>query len=225
MVNEAIILAAGEGSGFWPVTNQLPKTLIEVMNEPLLYHQLGWLCRWRIERAIIALQAKHLEAFMRRIEKGVPYPIDIIVSVDKEPPGSAGSVHSALKYVRNDSFLVLNCDDITNIDIEDLSKMPPPVICIAPYRLRFGVVVTEGDRVLSFNEKPVLPYYTNCGWYLMSKSVSFPERGSFEYDLLPELARQGVLRAYRHEGMWWTVNTWREKYQMEKEWENKGPRW
>lgn len=226
-VTETVILAAGESMGFWPTSLSKPKTLIEIDKKPLLYHQLDWLCQWGINRVIIALQRKHYDATYTALKDGVPYPVSVELVCDEEPPGSAGSARSALNYIKNEEFLVINCDDITDVDIGALCRVGSPAISITPYRLRFGLVEVEPENnvVKSFGEKPMLKEYTSCGWYLMSKAVEFPERGSFEYDVFPKLVQAGTLKAYKHNGMWWTVNNWREKHELEKVWAGKGPRW
>jgi NDP-sugar pyrophosphorylase family protein len=74
----------------------------------------------------------------------------------------------------------------------------------------FGVVeLDENDRVLGFREAPRLPHWVNAGLYVLGEEAieRLPERGDHEVTTLPELARAGRLAAYRHEGLWLTVNT------------------
>jgi NDP-sugar pyrophosphorylase family protein len=55
----------------------------------------------------------------------------------------------------------------------------------------------------------VLPYWVNCGIYVLGEEAlaRLPERGDHERSTFPELAGEGKLGAFRHEGVWLTVNT------------------
>jgi len=66
--------------------------------------------------------------------------------------------------------------------------------------------------VHGFEEAGVVPYWVNCGIYVLSEEAlaRFPERGDHESSTFPELAAEGTLRAYRHGGVWLTVNTPKE---------------
>ena len=86
-------------------------------------------------------------------------------------------------------------------------------IAVAPLVSQFGVVdVEEDDRVSGFREAPTLPFWVNCGFYILGEEAveRLPERGDHERSTFPELAGEGKLRAHRHEGVWLTVNTPKE---------------
>jgi len=57
-----------------------------------------------------------------------------------------------------------------------------------------------------------VPYWVNCGIYVLSAAAleRFPEKGDHESSTFPELAEEGKLRAFRHTGLWLTVNTPKE---------------
>ena len=73
-------------------------------------------------------------------------------------------------------------------------------------RLRLG---GDDDRVRAFDESPKLPYWVNAGVYVLDDEAlaRLPERGDHEQTTFPELASEGKLFAFRHEGIWLTVNT------------------
>jgi NDP-sugar pyrophosphorylase family protein len=75
---------------------------------------------------------------------------------------------------------------------------------------QFGVVeLADDDRVTGFREAPRLPHWVNAGTYVLDDEAieRLPERGDHEQSTFPELAEEGKLYAYRHEGLWITVNT------------------
>ncbi len=70
----------------------------------------------------------------------------------------------------------------------------------------------DDDVVRGFEEAGVVPYWVNCGNYVLSEEAiaRFPDKGDHESAAFPELAAEGKLRAYRHDGLWLTVNTPKE---------------
>ncbi len=78
-----------------------------------------------------------------------------------------------------------------------------------PLQSPFGVVEIDGDAVTAFREAPQLPHWVSCGVYVLDEEAiaRLPERGDHETTTFPELAAEGRLRAFRHEGTWITVNT------------------
>jgi NDP-sugar pyrophosphorylase family protein len=71
------------------------------------------------------------------------------------------------------------------------------------------VDVGDDDRVTGFREAPKLPPWVNMGLYVLDDEAieRLPERGDHETSTFPELAAEGRLVAFRHEGLWLTVNT------------------
>src|SRR4029079_665862 len=70
----------------------------------------------------------------------------------------------------------------------------------------------DDDVVTGFHEASNVPYWVNCGIYVLSAEAleRFPEKGDHESSTFPELAEEGKLRAFRHTGLWLTVNTPKE---------------
>ena len=83
---------------------------------------------------------------------------------------------------------------------------------VAQPKSQFGVVDVEGTRVTGFREGGRMPFWVSCGLYVLEQEAldRFPERGDHESTTFPELAAEGRLGAFRHEGTWVTVNTPKE---------------
>jgi NDP-sugar pyrophosphorylase family protein len=71
------------------------------------------------------------------------------------------------------------------------------------------VELEDNDRVTGFREAPRLPHWVNAGVYVLGDEAlaRMPERGDHEQSTFPQLAEEGKLFAFRHEGLWITVNT------------------
>jgi len=100
-------------------------------------------------------------------------------------------------------------------------------IVVAQVHSPFGVVdLSDDGTVTGFKEAPKLPHWVNSGVYVLGEEAleRLPERGDHEQSTFPELAAAGRLRAYRHEGVWLTVNTPKDLRHAE-EFMNTHPEW
>ena len=201
---DAIILAGGKGNR---MEYDLPKPLVQVRGKSILVHQLDYLTKFKeIDRIILSLghRADEIIDFIKKDYSAFKIPIEF--SVEKEPIGTGGAIKLALKNLAQSEFvLVLNCDDITDINISDFCTRNENTICVAHPRLPFGLV-EEKNGFAMFREKPVLEEWVNIGWYLFNKNElleALPDAGSLEYDVFPKIN----LRIYKHTGFWRTLNT------------------
>lgn len=205
MIKEAIILCGGSGKRLGEMGKSLPKAMVPIKGKPIIDYQIEWLKSYGITNIVLACGYKH-EIIKEHLKGKVKY------AVEKEPLGTGGAVKNALKFIEGDEFFVLNVDDITDINLNDLAEMGSNTICIGRFRCPAGVVKTEGGIVKEFVEKPLLDVWVSCGVYLLNKKVHFPENGSIEYDVFPNIE----LKAFKHDGKWVTVNTQKDIEDAEK---------
>jgi len=208
---DAIILAGGKGNRMEDV---LPKPLVRVKDKVILAYQLDYLLNSKkIEKIVLSLGYK-AEEIIDYVKINYPdYPIDF--AVEKEPLGTAGAFKLALLKTDSEFVLGLNCDDITNIDLEKLQANNSSTICVAHPRLPFGLI-KEKDGYATFEEKPMLADWVSCGWYLFKKRELvpiLPDQGSLEYDVFPQLK----LKLFKHEGFWRPLNTKKDLIEFEAE--------
>ena len=207
---EAVILSAGEGLRLGAISSILPKCLVKVKGRPLLQYQMDHLRQFGIVKIVVTVQSKH-EGIMRQ-EMGD----SVILSLEDKPCGTAAGLKLALRFIEEETLIVANADDIADIDITGLANIGAPAICIYPARYNFGVVHLDGNKVLSFEEKPALPFYTSLGWYCLSSDTPLPDVGSLERDVFPNLVVRGLLRAHYHGGFWVTINTLKDIKEAEE---------
>ena len=105
-----------------------------------------------------------------------------------------------------------NVDDITDINLKELGELGSDAICLARFRCPAGVVEVEDGVVKGFVEKPLLDTWVSCGVYLLNKDLPLPEKGSIEYEVFPRTK----LKAFKHEGIWVTINTQKDLEEAEK---------
>lgn len=207
---DAILLAGGQGKRLRPLTNEIPKCMIPLNGRPMLQYNLDLLKKFKINRTIVACGYK-----WEKIQE--VYGNSLIYSVEEEPLGTAGAIKLALDKVEGDEFLVINGDDLANLDISKIMKIGSNVTVVSRFHSQFGIAEIKNDKIVKFVEKPLLPdYWANIGTHLLNKKIRFPEKGSFEADVLPKIAQKGELKVYKHPGFWVTVNVQKDVEEAEK---------
>jgi NDP-sugar pyrophosphorylase family protein len=210
---EAIILAGGKAERLGDAAGGRPKSLIEVAGKPLAAYQVGLLAGAGVDRVIVSCAAGQEELFERELGGLGP---DVVAVGEPEPLGRGGGARFAAQSRAEDGPLyVLNGDELIDVDLEAVLESHrrhggAATIVVAPLPTGFGVVEVDGDdRVRGFDEAPRLPFWAHAGVHVLEQEAveRLPEKGDHERTTFPELAAEGRLFAYRHEGIWLTVNT------------------
>jgi NDP-sugar pyrophosphorylase family protein len=210
---EAIILAGGKAERLGDAAGGRPKALVPVAGKPLAAYQVGRLAAAGVERVLFACAAGQGALFEDELAGLGP----AIVAVEEpERLGRGGGIRFAARERReHGDVYALNGDELLDVDLPGLlarhrSTGAAATIAVAQPPSPFGVVeLREDDTVGGFAEGGRIPYWVNCGVYVLSREAldRFPEKGDHESSAFPELASQGRLHAFRHDGLWLTVNT------------------
>jgi NDP-sugar pyrophosphorylase family protein len=210
---EAIILAGGKAERLGDAAHGLPKALVVLAGRPLAAYQIALLAQAGVERVLISCAAGQETVFEQELgDLGV----ELVLVGEPEPLGRGGGLRLAAQQRRETGpVYALNGDELFDIDLSDLlarhvDETPAATITVAPLRSHLGVVdLGPDDTVVGFREAPLLPFWVNTGLYILDEEAieRLPERGDHETTTFPELAVEGRLGAWRHEGLWLTVNT------------------
>jgi NDP-sugar pyrophosphorylase family protein len=209
---EAIILAGGKAERLGDAAGGLPKPLVPVAGRPLVAWQIGLLGRAGVERVIVGCNTGAGEQFAAALKGLGP---EVAIAEEPERLGRGGGIRFAAGHRQETGdVLALNGDELLDLDFTALlaqhrSTGAAGTITVARPKSPFGVVELEGDRVVGFAEGGTIECWVSCGVYVLSKDAlaRFPERGDHETTAFPELAAEGRLSAFRHQGLWLTVNT------------------
>ncbi len=213
MLREAIVLAGGKAERLGEAAGGRPKSLVPVGGRPLLAYQLSLLARAGVERVIISCSAGFGPLFEQELSG---LGVEIVTVEEPEPLGRGGGLRFAAA-AREDGgdVYALNGDELFDVDLRALAEHhratgAAATITVVPLESHLGIVdVDDDDVVLGFREKPRLPHWVSCGIYVLGPEAvaRLPEHGDHESTTFPELAAEGKLRAFRHQGLWITVNT------------------
>jgi NDP-sugar pyrophosphorylase family protein len=209
---EAIILAGGKAERLGDAAGGLPKPLVPVAGRPLVAWQIALLERAGVDRVIVSCAAGCGAEFERALAGVGP---EIVAAEEPERLGRGGGIRFAARERRDDGdVLALNGDELLDVDFgaraaqHEVSEALA-TIAVAQPTSPFGVVELDDDHVTGFAEGGTIECWVSCGVYVLSADAvaRFPERGDHETTTFPDLAADGKLGAYRHTGLWLTVNT------------------
>jgi NDP-sugar pyrophosphorylase family protein len=213
---EAIILAGGKAERLGDAAGGRPKSLVDVAGKPLAAYQVGRLARAGVTRVIFACAAGEGSKFVDLLADAGP---EIVAVEEPERLGRGGGIKFAARQrSEGGDVLARNGDELVDVDFAALLAAHRAggalaTIAVAQPKSQFGLVqVDDDDVVRGFEEAGRVPYWVNCGNYVLTEEAiqRFPDKGDHESSTFPELAAAGQLRAYRHEGLWLTVNTPKE---------------
>src|SRR5919199_57714 len=117
----AVVMAGGEGTRLRPMTANAPKPLLPVVNRPIMEHVLRLLKRHGFDETVVTVQ--FLASLVRTyFGDGDELGMHLSYATEEMPLGTAGSVRNAEAALRDDSFLVISGDALTDIDLSALVR-------------------------------------------------------------------------------------------------------
>jgi NDP-sugar pyrophosphorylase family protein len=210
---EAIILAGGKAERLGEAAQGRPKSLVPLAGRPLAAYQVAWLARAGVARVLVSCAAGQEGLFESELSGLGP---EIVAVPEQELLGRGGGIRLAASARKEEGDVyALNGDELLDADLAALLARhreagAAATIAIARPRSAFGVVeLGDGDLVTGFHEAGLLPQWVSCGVYVLGDEAiaELPQRGDHETTTFPALAARGRLAAFRHEGVWLTVNT------------------
>ncbi|HIL46453.1 MAG TPA: nucleotidyltransferase family protein, partial [Acidimicrobiia bacterium] len=159
---QALVLVGGFGTRLRPLTLNTPKQMLPIVGKPMIEHVVEHLAAHGVTEVVLSLGFAP-EAFQEAYPDGVCAGLPLHYAIEPEPLDTAGAVRfAALDAGIDDTFLVLNGDVLTGLDVSALVERHQGFSAQATLHLtpvddpsRYGVVSTDADgRVLGFVEKP-----------------------------------------------------------------------
>lgn len=201
---KAVIMAGGEGARLRPLTCDMPKPMMPVLDRPIMEYALRLVRRHGAQRAAVTLGYMP-DKVRDYFGDGARWGMELKYYVEKSPLGTAGGVKAASEFL-DETFAVLSGDGLTDCDLSAALEfhrhkgaLITMVLKRVPVPLEYGVVETdEGGRVTRFVEKPgwgeVFTDTVNTGIYIMEpEALNLIPAGPCDFgrELLPQAVREG----------------------------------
>jgi len=221
-MTKGIIISGGWGTRLRPLTCTIPKSMIPVVNKPVIERQIMLLKSAGIKDIILAVSvmADTLKAYFG---DGDNLGINIYYTEEKNPLGTAGAIKLAEDYLKDEDFFMLNGDVILNFDFKEMIQAHARhkglgVIAskIVPDPSRYGVLIAEekSNKIIKFLEKSEysppdgkhIPMPVNAGVYILEPDIfqyiKPNKKVSIEHDVFPILVSEEKLYHYSIPGIW-----------------------
>ncbi len=251
---KTVILAGGLGTRLSEETAARPKPMVEIGGRPMLWHLLQLYSRFGFDEFAIALGYRQeiikdyfssLSATMNdltidfragtvdRVERlRLPWRVHL---VDTGPATmTGGRIKRLAGILGRETFMCTYGDGLASIDVAELvafHRRTGRLATITAVRppARFGTLEIEGDRVRQFVEKPQASEgWINGGFFVFEPAI-FERIGGdetlLEHEPLMELAEEGQLSVFKHEGFWQPMDTLRDKRLLEELWASGSAPW
>jgi NDP-sugar pyrophosphorylase family protein len=221
MPEKAILLAAGQGERLRPLTQRVPKCMVEIAGKPLLERNVEWLKKYGVTDLVINLHYLP-ESVAGHFGDGSRWGVRITYSRERELLGTAGAVRNVADFF-DGPFFVWYGDNLSTCRLDRLWAMHTARGGVATIALheredptQSGIVgLDETDRITRFLEKPrsdqVFSHWVSAGILALDPQVidSIPGGGASDFgrDVFPRLLKEGAaLYGYKmsvEEGLWW----------------------
>jgi glucose-1-phosphate cytidylyltransferase len=223
---DAVILCGGRGTR---LAHELPKPLVEVGGRPIVWHVVRLLAAQGVRRVLLTTGYRSEEVAAFAAAAGWPAEIDVhAVDTGLDTP-SGGRLHRLADRL-DGTFMVAYADGVADLDLAALRAQHTRLatMTVVRPRLPFGVAHLDGgNRVRSFDEKPVAEHWVNAGFFVFEPAALryVSEDSVLEREPLARLAADGELSAYRHSGFWACMDTYKDAVALEDLWRSGRAPW
>jgi glucose-1-phosphate cytidylyltransferase len=220
-----VILCGGRGTRLRERTESVPKALVEIGGRPILWHVIQIYAAQGFERFLLATgymgEAVAEFAAAARWPEGVK--VECVDTGVDTPTG--GRVAALADRLGGEAFCATYADGVADIDLDGLldfhrEQGALATVTVVRPNLQWGVAELSGDAVSGFVEKPRSEHWINGGFFCFeAQALSYVGADSvLEREPLERLAADGELRAYRHEGFWDCMDTYKDAVELNDLW-------
>jgi dTDP-glucose pyrophosphorylase len=175
--NAVFLMAGGFGKRLQPLTDLCPKPLLNVGDKPILEIIIENFVSAGFHRFFISTHYRP-EMIRERIGDGSRWNIDVVYVHEEQPLGTGGALGLLPKERIQEPLFMMNGDLLTNLDFNKLldfheSHDAVATMCVREHehRVPYGVIESDGERVVSMVEKPAYRYFINAGIYVLSPRI------------------------------------------------------
>lgn len=209
---KAVILTGGAGTRLYPITYEIPKSLLRVNKKPIINWLVDLFFSQVIKEVGILINKDFKDDFIWW-KKRYYSKKKIKFFEEEKPLGTFGGLIFLKNWLKNKPFFISNGDELKKIDLKKMTEFhhkmkPVATIALAkvPDPQNYGVVLSDKGKVVKFLEKPKNPSskYINSGLYLLEPEIfnyhPGPKFLMIEKNIFPKLAKEGNLAGFKFQG-------------------------
>ncbi len=228
---QVAILCGGRGTRLRERGESIPKPLVEIGGRPIVWHVIQIYAAQGFERftLLTGYRAEMIDAFVAA--ESWPAGVSVETHHTGEDTPTGGRVHLARERLEEHTFALTYGDGVADIDLDRQMSAhrehgAAATMTVVRPELPFGVTELGPDgQVEGFREKPRSEHWINGGFFLFEPAVFqyLDEASVLERAPLEGLATDGQLHAYRHDGFWECMDTYKDAVQLNDLWAGEPP--
>jgi glucose-1-phosphate cytidylyltransferase len=233
VTRSVVILCGGRGTRLQEHTRSIPKPLVEIGGRPILWHVIQIYLAQGFRRFLLltGYKGEQVSDFVQSEIWPVDTEVRCVVTGEETPTG--GRIHLAGEELGGDPFCLTYADGVADIDLRALVAYheqhgAAATMTVVRPELQFGVAELNGDDVVGgFVEKPRSEHWVNGGFFCFEPQLlgELSADSVLEREPLARLAARGELRAYRHEGFWDCMDTYKDAVVLNDLWAQGSAPW
>jgi glucose-1-phosphate cytidylyltransferase len=252
---KAVILAGGMGTRLREETEYKPKPMVEIGGRPIIWHIMKNYAHFEIQDFVICLgykgesikdyflnydsQASNLTVSLGSGEKHRVHSSEtkedwnVTLANTGIKTMTGGRIFRVRDFVGDETFMCTYGDGLGNVDIKALLRFHnshgkiATLTAVQPTN-RFGaLVINKDNEVTKFSEKPKVLSHVNGGFFVFNRQIFdyLDEDCVLEDQPMTNLAADNQLMAYRHDGYWQPMDTYREMIELNHMWDAGNTPW
>jgi glucose-1-phosphate cytidylyltransferase len=232
-VSTVAILCGGRGTRLREKTESLPKPLVEIGGRPILWHVIKIFAAQGCRRFVLC--TGYLGEMVADFAASEQWPdgVEVICLDTGLDTPTGGRLKLAAEAIGSGTFFATYSDGVADIDLAELVRFHRShgelaTVTVVRPTLQFGVADLDGEsRVRGFIEKPRSEHWINGGFFCFEpETLEYLRDDSvLEREPLERLAQEGRLHAFRHEGFWDCMDTYKDAVMLEDFWYSGNPPW
>ena len=251
---KVVILCGGKGTRLREETEHKPKPMVEIGDRPIIWHIMKLYSYYGFKDFVLCMGYKHQvirEYFLnyRYMNSDVTVSLrsdyritchnnhdedwNVTLAYTGLETKKGGRIKKIEPYLDGDRFMVTYGDGVSNVNIQELIAFHEKEGALATFTgvhpiSRFATVEQDASgKVIEWDEKKPLESYINAGFFVFENKILDYIGGDVELEEQPmkNLAREGKLSMYKHNGFWQCMDTYRDYLLLEDLWGSGKPPW
>jgi glucose-1-phosphate cytidylyltransferase len=230
-----VVLAGGLGTRISEETDYVPKPMVKIGIEPILWHIIKYYSFFGFSEFIICggYKINFIRNYFKKFKKKLDKSWNVKI-IDTGKNSNTGERLKRIKKYINGTFCLTYGDGLSNVDINKLiyfhkkNKSIATLVAVKPTP-HFGKMLFKGNKIIKFYEKNKnKENWINGGFFVCEKKIFRYldlKNSIFESDILPILAKKRLLAAYKHFNFWYCMDTLRDKRHLNNLWLSKKAPW
>ena len=230
---QLVIFAGGFGTRISEETDYVPKPMIKIGKEPILWHIIKYYSMFGFSEFIICggYKVNVIKNYFKKFKTDKIWDIKVINTGNGSNTGER--LKKIKKYIKG-TFCLTYGDGLSNVDINKLikfhkkNKSITTLTTVKPIP-HFGKIIFKGNKVIKFIEKDKKKEnWINGGFFVCEEKIFNylnKQNTIFESDTLNLLAKKKKLSAYKHKDFWYCMDTLRDKRYLNNLWSSKKAPW